>query len=242
MIEMVVECPCCGWQGEEFLPAGVIPRPNALCPGCGLVERHRLLWLYLQKRTVFLTAKLKVLHFAPEAFLEKEFNAMSNLDYISGDIKPSKAMRKVDITDILFKDRTFDVILCYHVLEHVQNDRKALRELYRILKPNGWAILQSPVNQKLEKTYEDPTITSPEDRLKHFNQKDHVRIYGRDFKKRIEEVGFWVKLDDFVQELGEETVERYRLNINEKIFYCTKHLEIPLVVNPFNSQINFERS
>ncbi|NQS98634.1 MAG: methyltransferase domain-containing protein [candidate division Zixibacteria bacterium] len=237
---MSVECPCCGWLGEEFLPAGIVPRPNALCPGCGLVERHRLLWLYLRERTDFFTAKLKVLHIGPEGFFEKAFSAMSNLDYISGDIKSSKAMRKVDITDISFGDHSFDVILCYHVLEHVQEDRKALRELYRVLKPNGWAILQSPVDQRLEKTYEDPTITTPEDRLKHFHQKDHVRIYGIDFKNRIEGAGFILKLGDFVQELGEETVKRFRLNINERIYYCTKSLEIPVVEAPSNGVFNFE--
>ena len=131
-------------------------------------------------------------------------------------------MVKVDITDIPYEEHFFDVILCSHVLEHVQDDRKAMRELYRVLKPGGWALLQVPLQTGREKTYEDPSIVTPEERLKHFGQKDHVRIYGADYKDRLASAGFTVKVDSTVKELGQEAIARYRLNENEDIFYCSK--------------------
>ncbi|MFQ6084530.1 MAG: methyltransferase domain-containing protein [Candidatus Aminicenantia bacterium] len=129
----------------------------------------------------------------------------------------------MDITDIPFPDNHFDCIICCHVLEHVPDDRKAMRELFRILKPGGWAILQSPINLNRDKTFEDPNIVSSEERERVFGQSDHVRIYGRDFKNKLEEVGFVVRVDNYVQKLGDSVIKKYGLMRNEKIYFCLKH-------------------
>lgn len=145
---------------------------------------------------------------------------MSNLDYISADLNSPMAMVKMDITNILYEDNSFDVILCSHVLEHVVDDRKAMRELFRVLKPGGWGILQVPILR--DKTFEDPSIVSPEDRERIFGQKDHVRIYGRDYKDRLEEAGFTVKVDGYVRELGDDKIKKHGLSEDQDIYFCAK--------------------
>jgi SAM-dependent methyltransferase len=131
-------CPICNGHFRKFLTYGLSPRPNALCPRCGSLERHRLIWLYLAEKTNFFTARLKVHHFAPERCFQGRFKSMSNLDYITADLNSPFADRKIDITAIPFEDETFDCVLCSHVLEHVPDDRKAMREIYRILKRGVW--------------------------------------------------------------------------------------------------------
>lgn len=216
-------CPCCNGHFRKFLPAGVKPRPNALCPRCGSLERHRLLWLYLRDRTnLFSNNIIKVLHFAPEHILQDLLSSLPNLDYISADLDSHLAMVKMDITNILYEDNSFDVILCSHVLEHVIDDQKAMKELFRVLKHGGWAILQSPIDIKRNKTFEDPGIVLPEDRERVFGQCDHVRIYGLDYKDRLEKAGFTVKVDGYVRELGVNIIQKYGLMKDEDIYFCTK--------------------
>jgi len=142
--------------------------------------------------------------------------------YISADLESPIAMVKLDITNIPFKDDSFDAILCSHVLEHIADDRKAMHELFRVLKPRGWAILQSPVNQKSSRTFEDPSVVSPEDRERIFGQHDHVRIYGRDYTDRLQSAGFTVKLDGYVKELGSDIIKRCSLKEDEVIYFCSK--------------------
>ena len=146
---------------------------------------------------------------------------MSNLDYISVDLNSPLAMVKMDITNILYEDNTFDVILCSHVLEHIIDDRKAIRELFRVLKPGGWAILQVPLSNENDKTLEEPSIISPRDRERIFGQKDHVRIYGRDYKDRLEKAGFTVKVDGYVRELGDDKIKKHGLSEDQEIYFCT---------------------
>ena len=224
-----VACPCCGGNFSKFLPYGFNnPQEDSQCPRCGCVERHRILWLYLQNKTNFFKDKLKVLHFAPEHWFQKSFKSLPNLDYITTDLFDRLAMVKMDITNITYEDNQFDVILCNHVLEHIPDEHKAMKELLRILKPNGWAILQVPLDLRLEKTFEDSNIVSREDREKFFGQYDHVRLYGLDYKDKLEEAGFKVKVEDYVQELGTEKTKRYKLeettnkHMCNKIYYCTK--------------------
>jgi predicted SAM-dependent methyltransferase len=214
-------CPCCNGHFRRLLPYGTNLRPNAKCPRCGSLERHRLLWLYLKNRTNLFSDRLRVLHFAPEPVFQNILRSTPNLDYLSADLDPSKAMVKMDITNILFKDDSFDVLICNHVLEHIVNDRKGMRELFRVLKPGGWAILQSPMDITLEETFEDPAITSTEDRERFFGQGDHVRIYGRDYGDRLKQVGFTVKVDDYVKGLGSDRVKKHRLPVQD-IYFCTK--------------------
>lgn len=213
-------CPCCSWNFRKFLTHGVIPRSNALCPRCRALERHRLLWLYFKDQTNIFHDNLRVLHFAPERVFEKKLKRMRNLDYITADLDPRRAMIQMDITNIPYEDNSFGVILCSHVLEHIPDDRKAMRELYRVLKPGGWAILQVPIIR--DKTFEDFSITKPEDRERVFGQWDHVRAYGKDYKDRLEKAGFKVRVDDYVKRLGADKIKKYALKENEDIYYCEK--------------------
>ena len=167
-------CPICTKQFRKFLPFGVIPRKDAQCPHCGSLERHRLLWLYLQSRTDLFSKSVRLLHFAPEECFQNVFKKSKTMEYISADLYAHNAMIKMDITDIKFQDNIFDVVLCNHVLEHIVDDEKAMKELYRVLKPDGFAILQVPIDTTTEITLEDFSITSPEERLHHYGQEDHV--------------------------------------------------------------------
>ena len=206
------ECSVCGKTFRKFLPYGrVIRRDNALCPNCLSLERHRLIWLYLERETDFFTAPLKVLHVAPEYCFIKRFKALKNLEYITGDLESPLADVKMDILDIPFGDSTFDVVICNHTLEHVHDDMKAMREFYRVLKPGGWGVLNSPINEKREKTYEDPSITDPAEREKHFGQRDHVREYGLDYTERLRHAGFTAQAFDLLNTLPSELVDRYGL-------------------------------
>lgn len=221
-----VECPVCSQHFRRFMPYGrKNPRSNALCPSCLALERHRLMYLYLQRRTHFFRDRLKVLHVAPEHCFIERFEAMKNLDYVTADIESPLAKVKMDIHQIPFPDHTFDVAFCNHVMEHVDNDIKAISELYRVLKPKGWAIIQSPMDLSREKTLEDPAITSPADREKYYWQKDHVRLFGLDYKERLEKGGFSVTADRFVMELPRQLVERYALPDQEIIYFCRKENE-----------------
>ena len=183
------------------------------------MERHRLLLLYLKKRTNHFPSPLRLLHFAPEPMLQRLFSELPNLDYITADYAPGAGLR-TDITHLAVADRSIDVILCLHVLEHIPNDRLAMTELRRVLRPDGWAILQVPIDPSREKTYEDPTITSPEGRLAHFGQEDHVRWFGRDYAERLRGAGFRVVVDDLVRTLPLEHVRRYGLSPEEDIYLC----------------------
>lgn len=208
-----VACPVCSRQFRKFLPYGrVRPRPNALCPNCMSLERHRLLWLYLEQRTNFFRTPLKVLHFAPEACFMKRFENLHGDGYITADIESPLAKLKIDIHNIPLNDNAFDVVLCNHVLEHVADDLKAMREIRRVLKPGGFAILQVPFFHPVpEITLEDPSVTDPRERERLYGQRDHVRRYGRDYPLRIESAGLTVTEDDFANTLTEETRKRYGL-------------------------------
>lgn len=217
-----VKCPFCNWEGKEFFPFGIKIRKNAKCPRCGSLERHRLCYLYL-KKVIPKNKKMKVLHFAPEKILTNLFKSYENIEYLSADINSRKAMVKEDITNLSFKDDSFDIIFCSHVLEHIEDDIKAMKEIKRVLKQNGFAILQVPIykefnGKKIKKTFEDFSIKSPKEREKVFGQYDHVRIYGKDYKDRLEKAGFKVNVDRFIDSLGKEDVKRFGLIREENEF------------------------
>lgn len=218
-----VQCPIDGKTYRKFLPYGRLEsRPNALCPSSLSLERHRLMWLYLQQRTSFFTAPLKLLHIAPELCFIRHFEKMQNLDYITGDIESPLAKVMMDVNEIPFEDDTFDVIFCNHVMEHMEDDYRAMKEILRVLKPGGWAIMQSPVYLWLDKTIEDPTVTDPLERERLFNQNDHFRKYGKDYGDRLRTAGYKVTEDHFLDELSEETRRRYALPKEEIIYLCEK--------------------
>lgn len=218
------KCPYCDLEFRKFMTYGPKHRKNAQCPVCGCLERHRLLWFYLRDKTDLFSKKNKLLHFAPEKFVTKLLVSLPNIEYTSADINPDKAMVQTDITNIKFEDNRFDVILCLHVLEHIIDDKKAIGELFRVLKPNGYAIVQVPNDHYREITYEDKNITSPEEREKTFGQKDHVRLYGMDIKDRLEQIGFDVRVDNYAQELGTDMIKRYGLLSEENLYFCRKHI------------------
>jgi len=214
-----VECPVCQGRFRSFLPYGYNQvRENVLCPKCLSLERHRLLWLFLKRRTDFFTANLKVLHVAPEQCFFRTFRNMKNLVYLTADLESPLADIKMDIQDMPFPENEFDVVICNHVLEHVPDDRKAMHEIFRVLKRGGFALLQVPTNYNAEHTYEDPSITDPSEREKHFRQKDHYRLYGRDYLQRLSECGFYVSGENYLAELPAQERERYRLPVQEFMY------------------------
>lgn len=207
-----VECPVCGSRYRKFMPYGyVAPRENALCPHCLALERHRLLWLFLQNETNFFEAPARLLHVAPEYCFIRRFGRLPRLDYVTADLESPLADVKMDIQHIPFADGEFDIIFCNHILEHVEDDRLAMREMYRVMRPGGWGIMLSPVNPARETTYEDPTITDPVEREVHFGQKDHLRDYGLDYGKRLAEAGFEVDEIDYIRYLDPEAAKLYGL-------------------------------
>jgi SAM-dependent methyltransferase len=215
-----VTCPVCGNSYKKFLPYGRInPRPNALCPGCLSLERHRLIWLYLKNKTNFFDSRLKILHVAPEACFIKRFERQHGENYITADIESPLAKVKMDIHKIPFPENTFDVVLCNHVLEHVDNDIQAMSEINRVLKPGGFSILQVPFFPPIpETTIEDKSITDPREREKAFGQDDHVRKFGLDYPKRLEKAGLKAVEDSFVNELSEADRSKFGLAKGEIIF------------------------
>jgi len=208
---------------RKFLPYGyAVQRPNVLAPGTLSLERHRLLWLYLQQETDFFTSPKKVLHIAPEQAFLKRFKKQKNLDYTTADLYSPLADIKADITDLPFEDNTYDVIFCNHVLEHVEDDAKAMQELFRVLKKGGMGIFQIPQDLSRKTTYEDFSITDPKERAKHFGQYDHVRIYGQDYFDKLRAVGFTVTPIDYKNKISSKLFEKYRLAKGELLPVCFK--------------------
>lgn len=219
-----VTCPVCERSFKRFLPYGRInPRPNALCPNCLSLERHRLIWLYLKEKTNFFNKKLHVLHIAPEACFIPRFEKHHGNQYITADIESPLAKVKMDIHDIPFAENSFDVVLCNHVLEHVKDDIRAMSEIRRVLKPGGFSILQVPFfNPIPQETFEDPSVTDPKTREKLFGQDDHVRKYGFDYTKRIERAGLKASEERFALEMSAEKAQHFSIARNEILYKGTK--------------------
>ena len=189
---------------------------------CGAVERHRLVWLYFKRKTnLFSGQSLSMLHVAPEDFFEIRLRRFLGPNYLTADLHDPHAMVKMDIVDIQYPDESFDVIYCSHVLEHVANDKKAMREFFRVLKTGGWAILLVPIDT--DKTFEDLSITDPLDRLEAFGDETHVRRYGPDYLDRLQDAQFDVRIirpTDFLS--GAEISEMGIQPSSGDIYYCTK--------------------
>lgn len=204
-------CPLCGFKGR-FAAFGSPPRWNAQCPACGSLERHRLLALGL--RDMALSGA--VLHFAPEPPVAALLKT-HNIRYTSADLSRADVDRHLNIEHLVCGDGEYDAVVCSHVLEHV-DDRKALRELYRILKPGGLLLAMVPIAEGCARTYEDAGITNAAERELHFGQDDHMRVYGADFTQRLAGAGFQV---DTRTAFGREAVN-YGLAMGEKLFLCRK--------------------
>lgn len=213
-------CPLCGTE-SLFSSFGLPPRIDARCGHCGSLERHRLLALWVDRNPGAFGADQLVLHFAPERQL-KDMLMRSNAQFETADLNP-----KADVTHHINIEATglpsdrYDRIICNHVLEHV-DDHKALAELYRMLKPGGFVLLMTPVVEGWAETYENPAIIEPQDRVLHFGQSDHVRMYGRDIRTRICAAG--LDLDEFTA--VEPDVRIYGLMRGETLFIAHKPVAV----------------
>ena len=217
--------PIDGKSFRMFLPYGYgTQRNNVLSPSTLSLERHRLLWLYLQNETDFFTAKEKknVLHFAPEQEFYKRFKKQKNIQYTTTDLFSPLADVKADICNLPFEDNQYDVLFCNHVLEHIPDDTKAMQELYRVLKPGGMAILQIPQDLNRVTTFSDDSITDEKERAAIFGQYDHVRVYGRDYFDKLRSIGFTVVEEDYTKKISTELVTKYCLAPGEIIPVCFK--------------------
>jgi SAM-dependent methyltransferase len=213
------ECPLCGHGFRAFRDDW--NRPNAICWRCGSHERHRALWLYLDRlHPELLRNAHELLHFAPEYCLEHRLRQIQRLDYKTADLDPAVGELQLDITEMNLPDGSFDAILCSHVLEHVEDDAAAMRELRRVLKPGGWAIVMVPLDINRTSTYEDSSITAPADREREFWQFDHVRLYAPDIADRLTAAGFEVTTERVAHELGRAEMERHRLLESDYLFLC----------------------
>jgi SAM-dependent methyltransferase len=215
-------CPVCNKTSSKFATFGYVPRLEARCMQCGALERHRLVWLYFTRRSDLLNGPpVKMLHVAPEPLLEHSLRTRVGAGYLTADLMDRRAMVKMDITDIHFPDESFDVIYCSHVLEHVPDDRRAMREFRRTLNRNGWAVLLVPITAPA--TIEDPSVTDPKERLARFGQEDHVRRYGPDYVDRLREAGFEVEVtlpSDFLT--ADEIVRMGITPAAGEIYRCTR--------------------
>ena len=210
-----VQCLLCGgrfrafapdlWDGARWHGAPV------RCPKCQSLPRDRFLWLYLTGDLETLR-NASVLHLAPEHVLSERVQPVAR-EYVSADIQSGRAEVQADLTALPFADERFDLILCSHVLEHVPDDGQAMREMFRVLRPGGIALIQAPVNYDQRETYEDPDESDASARLKRFSQADHVRVFGRDLSRRLEDAGFEVTVED-AADRGDETLRRYGLRPN----------------------------
>jgi SAM-dependent methyltransferase len=202
----------CGQESRRFAAFGRPRREEARCGWCSSLERHRLVWLYLEQRSgLFDGAERRVLHVAPEPCLEAQLRARLGKGYVTADFSNPDADVRMDITAIQYPEQTFDFIYCSHVLEHVTDDRQAMREFHRVLRRDGTAVLLVPIALDQPKTFEDPNVSDPRERERLFGQRDHVRRYGRDYVDRLREAGFSVEVLTANDLTTAQNIDRMRL-------------------------------
>ena len=220
-----VLCPCCDSSYSEFAPFGNDRRQNAWCPNCESLERHRLLWMYFENKTNLYQRPLKVLHIAPETIFFNHFRKQTNIEYYPVDIFPNlypKGTLHFDLLNHNVPDNSYDVIICNHVFQYIEEDRKAMKNIYNLMKPGGWGIMQVPINTKTQTTHEDASITDPLEREKIFGLKEHVRYYSYDYADRLRESGLVVKVDDYTAEFTDEDIFKYGFFKGDAVYYCSK--------------------
>ena len=214
-------CPICGTSSAKFLPFGLFRRPRALCPVCGSVERHRFLWLYLQQHTTLLRGRHRVLHTAPERCLSGRLRSLPNLHYRSVDRFDPAADIQADLGDLPLHDGEIDVVITSHVLEHIPDDRRAMAELARVLRPGGTAIVMVPFDPKMPETDEDPAHDTPAKRMAAYGHPFHYRIYGADLPDRLAAAGLSASRIDSRRMLTPHQRRFHRVNRNY-LFACRK--------------------
>ena len=227
-------CILCGCHVKEFLPAGIDTplfsklkvigggyRNNAVCPYCGSLDRNRwVYWVLKEKTDIFVSART-VLHFAPEKMIRKKMQKNDKCDYYAGDIELRLGGHRIDVTMIPFQNAFFDYILINHVMEHIIEEARAFDELKRVIKPNGKLILSFPITLETE-TIEKSGVYSEEDRLKYYGQKDHVRLYGKDYRKRLENFGWNVHQYTPEDIMEDEQIQKYGFLKNDVLLICSQ--------------------
>jgi predicted SAM-dependent methyltransferase len=236
------KCTICGSHIRKFLPHGIsIPvlsekrivggynrEKTGKCPVCRRIDRERLIYKYVFNSGKINLRGISVLHVAPELPIAnkfKEIKEAQKINYQAGDKFEAGYVydcEELDITKTKYEDNTFDLLICNHVLEHIPNDGDAMREIFRILKPGGKAILQVPISLVLDETYEDLSIVDPKEREIKFGQYDHVRIYGQDYPKRLNSVGFNTEIVNPVDLWGAKTLVHEGINPEEKLYIAVK--------------------
>ena len=214
------ECPICGSHYRRFMPYGyVTSREDALCPHCLSLERHRMIWLWLRECSTLFDSRPRLLHIAPEVSLMRHFKRLyrGTKNYITADLESPLADMHFDVQDIPLKDCSVDVVICNHLMEHVEDDRRAMSELYRILKPGGWGIVLVPEDRSRATTFEDDSITNPEERTRIFGQYDHRRIYGRDYDTRLTKAGFRVERISYTTRLNDTQRRLYAIGNDDLV-------------------------
>lgn len=227
-------CNICQCNFEKFLPAGIHNeifkrnhiigggyRENSKCPCCGSGDRQRWFYYVLQHKLNISEMSGRMLHFAPEKSIIEYIKQNKKIDYYTADIVGGRAMHVADITDIQFKDETFEYVICNHVMEHIVDEKKAVNEIMRVLKMNGKWIFSFPICTDIP-TYEDAAISSPEARLKEYGQADHVRLYGYDYKTRFEKYGLEIQIFSPENEMDIVDIEKYGFIKDDVIIVATK--------------------
>jgi SAM-dependent methyltransferase len=213
-------CPVCRQSFGHFLAFGLRRRRNARCPGCGSLERHRFLWLYLERVLRLPGSRLSLLHIAPEACIRARLDGLPRLRYRAIDLYRPEAATAMDATRLAFPDASFDLLICSHVLEHIVADRKALSEMARVLRPGGRAVILVPLDLRRTVTYEERAAVTAGQRLAAFGHPYHVRICGADYGERIAEAGFAVTRVDSAA-LSSHRRRYWRLN-KASLFDCRR--------------------
>jgi SAM-dependent methyltransferase len=218
-------CNCCGKTFSRFLTYGYVPRTHALCPWCHSLERTRLLLCYLERETSVFKEEKKILHFAPEWVIRKNLRkSASRKGYVTADINPALADHVVDITKITFPDNSFDLIICSHVLGHVDDEALAIDEMFRVLKPGGEALIMTVLDLNNPVTLENPSWTTPSERLAHYGEPDLLRLHGLDFRMRLQREGVKVEEIDYTRKLSDSENRHMSTGNRERelIFRCIK--------------------
>lgn len=213
-----VVCPCCGRSYRKFARFHGL---NDQCPRCGSLMRQRAIALYLRDVLQVPETGGQVLHIGPAKALRDWLTSFPSVRYVSTDLDPHVADIEADVTDLPFRDESFDLIICLHVLEHVSDDKRAIHELHRVLRPGGKAVVQVPPSP-FEQTLEDERITDPAERERVFGQFDHVRLAGADYIERLAKPGFAVSREDHAATLDLQERNLYAVHAGEPFYVCEK--------------------
>lgn len=225
-------CLLCGSNVDKFLPGGIKQelfsqhhiigggyRDNCICPQCGSVDRNRWFMFVLSKYTDIFSGKSRVLHFAPEPNVSERIKSNINCDYYSVDIQAGRAMHVANILDIPYRGEFFDYVILNHVMEHIPDEAVAMQEIQRVLKPGGRMIISFPICTDID-TLEDSSISSAEARLRYYGQEDHVRLYGRDYKERMEKYGWQVEIYIPQEMCSHQEIDKYGFIADDVIMIC----------------------